>query len=49
MTYAPTIKWTVLSGLFLALLLYFLPGNANSADSKELLNVSYYTTRELYE
>jgi sulfate transport system substrate-binding protein len=49
MTYAPTIKWIVLSGLFLALLLYFLPGNANSADSKELLNVSYDPTRELYE
>jgi sulfate/thiosulfate-binding protein len=49
MTYSPTLRWTILSGIFVAILLYLLPGHAHSASKKELLNVSYDPTRELYE
>lgn len=49
MTYSPTLRWTLLTVLLFITLLYLLPGTARSADTKELLNVSYDPTRELYE
>lgn len=49
MTYAPTLKWTILSAFFIVFLLYFLPWNAKSSEEKQILHVSYDPTRELYE
>jgi sulfate/thiosulfate-binding protein len=49
MNYTTSITWKILGTAFIALLLYLSPGEAISAEKKELLNVSYDPTRELYE
>jgi sulfate/thiosulfate-binding protein len=49
MTYSPTLRWYFLTGILVLTLAYLLPGHAQAAEAKQLLNVSYDPTRELYE
>ncbi len=49
MIYLPILRWSILSAIMVAALLYLLPGKAHSEETKSILNVSYDSTRELYE